>query len=67
MKIKLEIVNCKRCGKKITTAKKSFYGLNNLKRKYGMICINCVTEEEKKEIENAIKKELERQINIKFK
>ena len=53
-KITIETVNCKRCGKSLSTTSRSIHGLDNLKAKYGYLCHNCTTSEERNEMVNAI-------------
>lgn len=53
-RITIETVNCKRCGKEIATANRSITGNDALKAKYGNICHDCTTPEERAEMVNAI-------------
>ena len=54
-KIEFYTLPCRRnCGKLLTTTVHSIYGLNELKRKYELICNKCLTEEEKKEMLNSM-------------
>lgn len=49
-KIKLFQIRCKKCGKPITTTNRSIYGAEDLKAKYGELCCDCVSVEEKARI-----------------
>ena len=49
-KIKLIQVKCERCNKPITTTNRSLYGADELKAKFGKLCNNCATDEEKHQI-----------------
>jgi len=50
MKIAIVKTECARCGKEIFTCKRSLLGSESLKRKWGMICEDCITPEEKHQI-----------------
>ena len=52
--IKLIQVACKRCGRPILTAEKAIHGDSNLKTRLGNICSNCITPEEKRQVEDGI-------------
>ena len=43
-------VECRRCGKLIHTANRSFYGADALKAELGSICSACTAPEEKERI-----------------
>lgn len=45
---------CKRCGKMLAMTDRSIYGADDAKKKYGGICSDCITPEERAEIEKAI-------------
>jgi len=49
-RITIERVNCRRCGKEISTASRSVLGLDALKAQYGSICHDCTTPEERNEM-----------------
>lgn len=49
-KIKLLSCNCKRCGKELLTADRSFYGLNKEKEQFGVVCSACANPKEIAEI-----------------
>lgn len=53
-KITIEHVNCKRCGKPLSTTSRSIHGLDSLKKQYGYLCSDCTTPEEKQDMINAI-------------
>lgn len=53
-KITILTVNCKRCGKELSTTSRSIHGLDKLKKQYGYICQDCSTPEEKQEMIEAI-------------
>lgn len=53
-RITIERVNCRRCGKEISTASRSIYGLDSLKARYGSICHDCTTDDERNEMLNAM-------------
>lgn len=57
MKNRITIIscNCKRCGKKLATTNQSIYGLDANKKNFGIVCSDCVTEEEKREIMGEMK------------
>jgi hypothetical protein len=50
MKIKIEMTKCRRCGKSLATTNKSIYGMDSLKAKWGNICADCSTQEERFQI-----------------
>ena len=39
-------VSCKRCGKEVSAAARSLLGLDTLKSSFGVLCQDCVTQEE---------------------
>jgi Protein of unknown function (DUF2688) len=54
-KIEFHSAPCKRgCGKQVTTASRSMWGLGELKRKYELICSDCMTRKEHEEILSAM-------------
>lgn len=60
MKYKLSSTKCKRCGKNIMSSNKSLHGANETHAKYSGICSECITPEERKEIEDSIAEALNR-------
>lgn len=45
-RIQIVVSKCKRCGCQLATASRSIYGNDVAKRKYELICKNCLTDEE---------------------
>jgi len=45
---------CRRCGKPIYATRQSITGLDGLKSRLGEICDSCITDEERREINEAI-------------
>ncbi len=49
-RIVLYETHCRRCGKPVTTANRSLYGLDALKAQYDRICHDCMTDTERNEL-----------------
>ena len=60
-RITIETVHCKRCGREIATASRSIHNLDSLKAKYGNVCQDCTTSEERAEMTTAIAEGILRQ------
>ena len=41
---------CQRCGKVVTTARRSLLGLDAIKRRWGVLCQGCFTLEEERQL-----------------
>jgi hypothetical protein len=50
-RISIVQTNCKRCGRPIATASHSITGNEDLKAKFGGICQDCMTDDERHELE----------------
>jgi hypothetical protein len=46
LKIKVVVSKCRRCGKKLATTNRSIWGNDAAKKKYELICKDCLTDEE---------------------
>lgn len=53
-RLMLVYTNCTRCSKPLTTLNRSLYGADALKSKLGSICSDCITPEERHEMEQGI-------------
>jgi hypothetical protein len=54
-KIQIITAPCRRgCGTQLATASRSIYGADEAKRKYELICNDCLTAEEKEHMHNSI-------------
>jgi hypothetical protein len=51
-RIQIIISKCRRCGCKLATASRSIWGDEAGKKKYELICKNCLTSEEEADILN---------------
>ncbi len=51
-KVKFQLVKttCRRCGKDLYTGNRSLYGLDEAKKRLDRICSDCITVEERNEI-----------------
>jgi hypothetical protein len=54
MRFKIITTTCRRCGKALATGSRSLYGADAAKAELDRICENCVTPEERQEIQRAI-------------
>jgi hypothetical protein len=46
-RIAIIVSKCRRCGKPLATASRSIWGADAIKKKYELICDDCLTPEEK--------------------
>ena len=53
-RITIEQTTCRRCGKPLATTSRSLFGLDRLKARLGSICSDCMTEDEKQEMLEAM-------------
>jgi len=54
-KTRLILTNCRRCDKPVTTLKKPIHGTREIQGKFGRICSDCITPEEREEIDSLFK------------
>lgn len=53
-RITFYVTECKRCKCELTTSSRSILGLDKLKEKYGSICRECMSEDERQEMLDAM-------------
>lgn len=53
MPFRLLTTECRRCGKPIVTGNRSLFGADEAKARLGSICEACVTDAERREMEQA--------------
>lgn len=51
-RITIIVSKCRRCGCKLATASRSIWGDEATKKKYELICDNCLTDDEKADMLN---------------
>ena len=51
---RIYLTKCKRCGKPLASLTQSIWGANDARYKYAGICKECMTEEEKQEVQNMV-------------
>ena len=54
MRERIYLTKCKRCGKPLASLTQSIWGANDARYKYAGICKECMTEEEKQEVQNMV-------------